>query len=228
MASPASSSPVIFDLDGVLIDSEPVWEAAETEVFASVGVHLDAADTKTTTGLRVDEVVAHWFARRPWDITAPAASVEALATALVDSMVAHAEGDPIEIPGAIDAVGRMAEAGRRLAVCSSSPQRLITASLKGLGLTDCFELVHSAEHEPAGKPHPACYLSTAAMLGVPPSECVAIEDSVNGAIAAAAAGHVVVALPAAELRDDPRFDFCARVLDGHHQLDEWLIESLLA
>ena len=115
-----------------------------------------------------------------------------------------------------------------MAVCSSSPQRLIEASLGGLGLGDRFELVHSAEHEPAGKPHPACYLSTASMLGVAPSDCVAIEDSVNGAIAAAAAGHVVVALPVSELRNDPRFDFCARVLDGHHQLDEQLIGALLA
>ena len=221
-------SAVIFDLDGVLIDSEPVWEAAEAEVFASVGVHLDASDTASTTGLRVDEVVAHWLARRPWDVTAPGASAEAVAITLVDAMVAHAHDDPTEVPGAVDAVDRLAKSGRRMAVCSSSPQRLIEASLGGLGLGDRFELVHSAEHEPAGKPHPACYLSTASMLGVAPSDCVAIEDSVNGAIAAAAAGHVVVALPVSELRNDPRFDFCARVLDGHHQLDEQLLGTLLA
>jgi len=143
-------------------------------------------------------------------------------------MVAHAQDDPTEVPGAVDAVDRLAKSGRRMAVCSSSPQRLIEASLGGLGLGDRFELVHSAEHEPAGKPHPACYLSTASMLGVAPSDCVAIEDSVNGAIAAAAAGHVVVALPVSELRNDPRFDFCARVLDGHHQLDEQLLGTLLA
>lgn len=219
---------MIFDLDGVLIDSEPVWEEAETAVFAAVGVHLDAADTKSTTGLRVDEVVAHWLARRPWDVTAPGASAEAVATTLVDAMVAHAQGDATEIPGAVDAVDRLATSGRRLAVCSSSPQRLIEASLVGLGLSDRFEVTHSAEHEPAGKPHPACYLSTAAMLGVPPRACVAIEDSVNGAIAAAAAGHAVIALPAAELRTDPRFNFCDRVIDGHDQLDDRLIDLLLA
>ena len=227
MAPSASPSAVIFDLDGVLIDSEPVWEDAETEVFATVGVHLDDSDTKSTTGLRVDEVVRHWLARRPWVVTAPDASPEALAGALIDSMVAHAQSDPVEIPGAVDAVDRLSKSGRRLAVCSSSPQRLIDASLVGLGLSDRFELTHSAEHEPAGKPHPACYLSTAAMLGVSPDACVAIEDSVNGAIAAAAAGHVVVALPESELRHDPRFGFCARVLDGHHQLDEQLIKALL-
>ena len=228
MAPPSTSSAVIFDLDGVLIDSEPVWEKAETEVFASVGVHLDGSDTKTTTGLRVDEVVQHWLTRRPWDVTAPGASADAVAATLIDTMVAHAQSDPVEIPGAVDAVDRLAKSGRRLAVCSSSPQRLIEASLVGLDLSDRFELVHSAEHEPAGKPHPACYLTTAAMLGVSSNACVAVEDSVNGAIAAAAAGHVVIALPAAELRTDPRFDFCARVLDGHHQLDDRLIDSLLA
>ncbi|MBK6437708.1 MAG: HAD hydrolase-like protein [Candidatus Microthrix sp.] len=147
-------SAVIFDLDGVLIDSEPVWEAAEAEVFASVGVHLDASDTASTTGLRVDEVVAHWLARRPWDVTAPGASAEAVAITLVDAMVAHAHDDPTEVPGAVDAVDRLAKAGRRLAVCSSSPQRLIEASLGGLGLGDRFELVHSAEHEPAGQAPP--------------------------------------------------------------------------
>ncbi|MFZ1311003.1 MAG: hypothetical protein WAR60_17750, partial [Candidatus Microthrix parvicella] len=73
MVRPTSPT-VIFDLDGVLIDSEPRWEAAEVEVFAEVGVRLDAADTASTTGLRVDEVVGHWLARRPWDVTAPNSS----------------------------------------------------------------------------------------------------------------------------------------------------------
>lgn len=218
---------MIFDLDGVLIDSEPVWEAAETEVFAAVGVHLDEADTASTTGLRVDEVVGYWLARRPWDVAAPGASEQAVAESIVDAMVAHAQSDPIEIAGAIDVVARLADAGYRLAVCSSSPKRLIEASLVGLGLSDRFELVHSAENEPAGKPHPACYLTTASMLGVAPSACVAIEDSVNGAIAAAAAGHAVVALPTPALRDDQRFEFCASVLDGHHELTADLVASLL-
>ncbi|MEZ5374500.1 MAG: hexitol phosphatase HxpB [Microthrixaceae bacterium] len=227
MVRPSPSSAVIFDMDGVLIDSEPVWEAAEVEVFASVGVHLSEADTATTTGLRVDEVVEHWLARRPWDDSAPGASVKEVGEAIVDLMVAHAVSRPAEIAGAADVVQRLSGAGWRLAVCSSSPRRLIEASLQGLGLDDGFELVHSAEDEPAGKPHPGCYLSTAEKLGVDPGACVAVEDSVNGAIAAAAAGHVVVAVPTPSMRHDRRFDFCARVLDGHHQLDHPLIEQLL-
>jgi beta-phosphoglucomutase-like phosphatase (HAD superfamily) len=227
MAPPLSPT-VIFDLDGMLIDSEPRWEAAEQQVFAALGVNLDATDTASTTGLRVDEVVGHWLARRPWDCAAPGASVEEVALAIVDAMVGHALTDPIEGPGAGAAVDRLAAAGLRLAVCSSSPARLIEASLTGLGLADRFEVTHSAEGEPAGKPHPACYLSTAAMLGVAPRACVAIEDSVNGAIAAAAAGMAVVAVPAPGQADDPRFDFCHRVLPGFERVDAKLISAVVA
>ena len=225
MVRPTSPT-VIFDLDGVLIDSEPRWEAAEVEVFAEVGVRLDAADTASTTGLRVDEVVGHWLARRPWDVTAPNSSVGAVANAIVDAMVDHAQNGPIEIAGATGAVARLAAAGHRLAVCSSSPRRLIDASLLGLGLGDRFERVLSAEDGAAGNPHPACYLRAAALLGVRPGACVAIEDSVNGAVAAAAAGMRVVAVPAAAQADDPRFEFCDRVLPSLDRVDAETIDTL--
>ncbi|MEZ5383754.1 MAG: hexitol phosphatase HxpB [Microthrixaceae bacterium] len=230
---PASSAPVdrgvvIFDLDGVLIDSEPRWEAAEVEVFGAIGLHLSSADTGSTTGLRVDEVVGHWLTRRPWDDAAPGASAHEVADSIVDAMVDHARTDPIEVPGAADAVARMADAGFTLAVCSSSPSRLIEASLEGLGLADPFEVVHSAEREPAGKPHPACYLSTVERLGVSPHRCVAIEDSVNGAIAAAAAGIAVIAAPPPPQFADPRFAFCPRLLKGLDGLTAELVAGLLS
>jgi sugar-phosphatase len=212
----------------VLIDSEPRWEAAEVEVFGAVGLQLSSEDTGSTTGLRVDEVVGHWLTRRPWDDAAPGASALEVSHSIVDAMVHHARSDPIEVPGAVDAVARMTDAGFTLAVCSSSPSRLIEASLEGLGLADRFEVVHSAELEPAGKPHPACYLSTVELLGVSPNQCVAVEDSVNGAISAAAAGISVIAAPPPPQIADPRFAFCPRLLEGLDGLTAEMVADLLS
>jgi sugar-phosphatase len=173
---------VIFDLDGVLVDSEQLWRDAEISVFGSLGVPLDDERCRETTGLRVDEVVEHWYARFPWSTSGVGA--------VADDLVAA----PL-IPGAIDAVRFCAAHGARLAVASSSPEALITAALDRLGLAPLIEITHSAMQEEYGKPHPAVYLSAAAKLGVSAIECVAVEDSLNGVIAAKAARMHCVAVP---------------------------------
>ena len=182
---------VIFDMDGVLVDSEPLWHVAETAAFAAVGVTLTEADCLQTTGLRVDAVVDYWFARHPWPSPPPAA----VAADIVARMVALLRAEAAPMPHAVDAVRFVHARGVPLAVASSSSRVLIDAVLDRLGIADAFTLVRSAETEPFGKPHPGVYLSTAAALGVAPGECVAIEDSGNGIRAAVAAGMYTIAVP---------------------------------
>lgn len=196
---------VIFDLDGVLIDSEQLWRDAEMAVFGALGVVLDDERCRETTGLRVDEVVEHWYAREPWPDQAGDGSV---ADTIVARMVQAIGSAPI-VPGAAEAVRFCAGQGARLAVASSSPPELIEVALERLGVASLIEVCHSAMEEEFGKPHPAVYLTAAAKLGVAPADCLAVEDSLNGVIAAKAARMRCVAVPD---RESPAFGVADVVL----------------
>lgn len=208
---------VIFDLDGLLIDSEPLWRRAEIERFALVGLCLSAEDCAQTTGLRVDEVVALRHRQAPW-AQPPLADVTA---GIVDRVCALIAAEGVAKPGGARAVALCRQAGLALAVASSSPERLIRVALARLGLA--FEHVLSAEHEAFGKPHPAVLLRTADRLGVAPTECLVLEDSLNGVIAAKAARMRCVVVPE---EPDPRFAIADRVLGSLEELDEALLAAL--
>jgi len=195
----------IFDMDGLLIDSEPFWRASEIEVFATVGLTLTDAQCEQTTGLRIDEVVAHWHAVQPWE----SPSRERIVERIVEGLIRRVRESGAKRPGVDAAIAKCREQGLRLALASSSAKRIISATLDRLELADAFEVVASAEDDRYGKPHPSVFLRTAAMLGVPPTECLVFEDSLNGVIAAKAARMHVVAVPE---REDPRFAIADRVL----------------
>jgi HAD superfamily hydrolase (TIGR01509 family) len=191
---------VIFDMDGLLIDSEPLWHEAERGVFATVGLHLSTEDCLRTTGLRIDEVVRFWNAPPE------------LAGQIVDRVIALVEQKGVAKPGVQEAL--VAASGARVGLASSSPSRLIAAVLQRLGIADRFAVAHSAEHELCGKPHPDVYLTTARLLGVEPSACIAVEDSPNGVRSAKAAGMRCVAVPDALLAGDPTFAAADHVIDS--------------
>jgi len=210
----------IFDLDGLLIDSEPLWQRAEHELFATVGLQLSASEVAETTGLRIDEVVALRHRQQPWETP----SVAELSEQIVTRVIALVLAEGVAKPGGARAITLCARAGLHLAVASSSPLRLIDASLARLGLRDQFAEVVSAEREPYGKPHPAVFLSAAARLGVAPTECLVFEDSLNGVIAAKAARMICVAVPE---RVDPRFAIADAILPSLQAFDDAALTTLL-
>ncbi len=190
---------VIFDLDGLLIDSEPLWRRAQIEVFSRAGVTLTEEQCAETTGLRVDEVVRLRMRRhREWSSLTETDAVEGIHARVIE--LVRAEGVARE--GAREAVALVATTGVKLALASSSARRVIDAALDRLGCRDAFEVIRSAEYEPYGKPHPGVYLATAKELGVEATRCLAVEDSLNGLIAAKAARMRCLAVPD---REDPRF-----------------------
>ena len=130
------------------------------------------------------------------------------------------------MPGAVESVDLCAHLGLGLAVCSGSYGVVIEAALAKLGLDTQVTVWHSAESEPLGKPHPGSYLSTAEKLGVDPVECLAVEDSFNGAISAKAARMRVVAVPEPEAFDSPRWGFCDAKLPSLTGFDESLLRTL--
>ena len=213
---------MVFDLDGLLIDSEPFWRQAEIEVFASVGLDLGEEDVRQTMGLRIDDAVRHWWERSPWE-GMTRVEVERATTARVAELIA-VSGEPM--PGALEAVALCGRLALPVAVCSGSYAVVIAAALHRLGIESAVTVWHSAEWEPLGKPHPGAYLSTATKLGVDPTSCLAVEDSFNGAIAAKAARMRVVAVPEASAAGSPVWGFCDAVLGSLTHFDEALVRSL--
>jgi HAD superfamily hydrolase (TIGR01509 family) len=180
---------VFFDLDGVLIDSEPVWEAVRREfVLARGGSWPPEAQTRMM-GMSTRE----WSSYVSRDLGV-GRSPEQVASAIIKRIRdRYAKQLPL-IDGAVETVHRLA-AVWPLGLASSSPRELIDVVLDRAGLRALFKIVLSTEEVPRGKPAPDVYLEATRRLQIDPSRCVAIEDSTNGIKAAVAAGLRVIAIP---------------------------------
>jgi HAD superfamily hydrolase (TIGR01509 family) len=179
---------IVFDLDGVLVDSEQVWDEVRRRVVAERGGRWTDEATTAMQGMSTPEWAAYL------STLGAAGTPDELAGAVVAAMAdRYREHVPL-LPGAVEAVTALSERWP-LAVASSSPPELIRVVLAAAGVADRFRAVVSSEEVEHGKPAPDVYLAAAARLGVDPGRCVAIEDSGNGLRAAAAAGMTVVAVP---------------------------------
>jgi HAD superfamily hydrolase (TIGR01509 family) len=213
---------VIFDVDGVLIDSEPFWRESEMEVFSRLGIALTESDCLLTVGMRIQEVVRYWRTRRPWRGAPPDAVAGEILRGVIDRV--KTRGAPM--PGLAGAIRLLEENGLRLALASSSAMTLIDAVVDRLEVRSHFTVICSAEDEPLGKPHPAVYLAAARRIGLPPEACAAVEDSINGVLSARAAGMRCIAVPLPELRGDPRFAQADAVLGSLAELDAGLLATI--
>ena len=213
----------IFDMDGLLIDSEPFWRDVEVRVLGGLGVPLTPELCAQTMGFRVNEAVAHWRRAHPWD----GPDDDEVASEIVAGVIERIERDGVLMDGVVDTIDALESRGLRLAIASSSLYRVIDAVLDHCDLRARFEVVHSAEDEERGKPDPAVYLTAAAKLGVDPSRCLALEDSVNGVLSAKAAGMVCVAVPDSTVTGDPRFEAADAVVHTLRELDAGAWDALL-
>ena len=202
MSTPHQIVAAIFDMDGLLIDSEPLWDRAELDVMASIGVDISRrAELPDTLGLRIDMVVELWFAHQPW--TGP--SREEVTARVIDRAISLVEEKRPLLPGARDAIALCKSQGLKVGLASASPLHMLEKVLEMFDLRDSFDALASAEKLPYSKPHPQVYMDCAAKLGVDPLACVALEDSVNGMIASKAARMRSIVVPAEEGQHDPRF-----------------------
>lgn len=182
---------VIFDMDGLLVDSEPFWKVAEIKCFQTVGIELDVEMCKQTMGMRIDEVVDYWYEKQPWENKSKAT----LVNEIIDEMdhLLATQGAPMKGVEQIFSLCR--ELGLKMALASSSSMRLIKTVVKRLELENDLEVIRSAETEEYGKPHPAVFIQTALDLEVAPEKCLVLEDSFFGVVAALAAKMKVIAVP---------------------------------
>ena len=182
---------VIFDMDGVIIDSEPLWKIAMEEVFSGLGSRLKKEDFQKTVGLRIDEVIHYWNIKEHWGIRDESEVEEAIIIKM-ENLIAD---KPAALEGVIDTLNYLKLRNIPVGLATSSSSRLIKVVLDKLEIKQLFNFVHSAEMEQFGKPHPAVYLTVAKKLAVLPEKCLVIEDSLNGIISAKAAKMTAVCIP---------------------------------
>lgn len=202
MSTPLQILAAIFDMDGLLIDSEPLWDQAELEVMASLGVDITRRhELPDTLGLRIDMVVDLWYAQQPWN----GPDRQAVTDRIISRAISLVEETRPLLPGVREAVALCKSQGLMVGLASASPLHMLEKVLTMFDLRESFDALASAEKLPYSKPHPQVYLDCAAKLGVDPLTCVALEDSVNGMVASKAARMRSIVVPAEEGQHDPRF-----------------------
>ncbi len=217
----------IFDMDGLLVDSEPHWRAAERDVFRSVGLMLTDDECKQTTGMPILDVVQYWYAHRPWSVVnASGRSNEHLANAITHNVHERIAALAEPMPGAVAAIEFFFQRGIPTAIASASPMSLIEIVVDRIGIRPLLTLWHSATLEARNKPAPDVYLGTARQLGVMPAACVAFEDSGSGLVSAHTAGMRTVAVPAEFEYDDPKFNIATNKLPSLTAFDETIFHRL--
>lgn len=207
---------VIFDMDGVLIDSEPLWQEAQVESLAQLGVAITAQDCeRLTMGKRIDELARILCSE--YALTIEASELE---ERILSKLCTQIEHEGVAMPGVEEALAFFVQRGWKIALATSSTHRVIQAVFDRLQLWDKFEFICSAEDEVHGKPHPDVYLTAARKLNLDVSECLVIEDSFTGLTAAKRAG-IMTYLVSSQC-DDAQFS----IADGRFTCLDAVVTSL--
>jgi HAD superfamily hydrolase (TIGR01509 family) len=197
VSASGAAEAVVFDLDGVLVDSESVWGEAKRQLTMETGGHWHPEATREMMGMSSIEWSRYLHDRL--DVPMPP---EEISDAVVERIIALYRKRLPLLPGAVEAVRSLAVRWP-LAVASSSNRPVIDLVLELAGIAEAFAVTVSSEEVDRGKPAPDVYLEASRRLGVSPDRCVAIEDSTNGICAAVAAGMIVIAIPNREFPPDP-------------------------
>jgi len=217
-----SITTAIFDMDGLLLDTEPLWAKSMLKVAENYGIPMNLQRLKETTGLRIYEVTEYWSEKYPWQ----GSSARQVADEILDDIIASSKAVATIMDGVEQTLILLKKNNYKIGLASSSPQHMIDALVDHFNLRHYFHCISSADVVALGKPHPAVFLHCAECLGSKPGECVVLEDSVNGMIAGKAARMKVIVIPDALHFDDPRFALADRKLTTMADLDLELLKSL--
>ena len=192
---------VIFDIDGLLVDSEPLWNEAAAETFSFYGVNLTEEQYTSTTGLRTKEFVQWWFAHYNIGHEEFARAEKKIVQLVLDKI----ERKGKILPGVPYIFDFFSKKNLKIGLATSSPPALIELVVGMAGIEKYLHATSSAEELVYGKPHPQVYLNCAEELGIRPVECICFEDSFNGLIAAKAARMKCVIVPHPSQAKDERW-----------------------
>ena len=212
-------STVIFDMDGLLIDSEPFWEEAGAETLKQYDIQLTREQYQDTTGLRTREWIDWWFGYFNIDKQFSADAERTIIAKAIEKIRDHAE----PLPGVEYIFRFFREQHFQIGLATSSPVALIDVVAEKLKITGFLNAISSAELLPNGKPHPQVYLHCAEKMNVRPVDCICFEDSFNGMIAAKAARMKCVVIPSKDNYDAMRWNAADLKIPG---LEHFTIEEL--
>lgn len=180
---------VIFDMDGVIVDSENLWKQAEKEIFSSFGAIVTEEYSAITESMTTAEVTRFWFDKFPWE----GEKLETVEQMVVSRVIELIETKDCEIDGVKAFIEKLKYHNFKIGLATNSPNRIIRSVLKKVDILNLFDTITSAEFECKGKPDPSIYITTAAKLNVTAHNCTVIEDSYSGIFAAKNAGMKVIA-----------------------------------
>lgn len=192
---------VIFDMDGVIIDSEPLWRQAMIRSFSEIGIPFSDDHCRITTGLRFKEVAEFWFKEH----NIVHITVEEFDNLVIERLCELIQMEGKTMSGVVEALHFFKEKGFKIGIGTSSNTKLMNTVVDVLNIRHYFDALCSAEHMDYGKPHPQVYLTCSSELNVHPMNCLVIEDSVNGIVAGKAAQMRVLAIPEEINKNNPKF-----------------------
>lgn len=192
----------IFDMDGLLFDSEPLWKEAEYQVFSSLGVKVTPELSVITAAMTTKEVTEFWYQQHPWQGDS-LASVEQAVIDQVELLIRQKGEAKL---GVKEVLNVCKEQGLKIGLATNSPYQLIPVILDALEVRHYFDVITSSEQVEKGKPAPDVYLKTAKRLEVEPDQCMVFEDSTSGLAAGIAANMKVIVVPQEEHYDNPKFE----------------------
>ncbi len=205
---------VIYDMDGVLTDSEPLWKIALEEVFNQLGCNLTKQDFQRTVGLRIDEVIAYWYNEVKWIGPTNQEVEQSIINKMIHLLNTHAK----PLPGVLESLEYFKSKGLKIGLATSSYSVLIDCVLDTLNIRHYFDYTYSAENERYGKPHPGVYLHVAEKLDLNPRHCLVVEDSFTGVIAGKAARMFVVCVPEKTHHPDQRLIAADKIFDNLNEV----------
>jgi HAD superfamily hydrolase (TIGR01509 family) len=211
---------VIFDMDGVMIDSEPLWEKTERKLLARRGIDYSPEYRDQIVGLNQNDSGTLLI-----DTFKLEETVSDIINERVDILTEIYEEELELVPQLVPLLEDLRMENYPLAVASSSPLRVVDFVLEMFSLHEYFLEVVSGDCAENGKPHPDIYLQTAERLGVKPEDCIAIEDSINGVKSAKAAGMFCIAIPDKRLSPD-KFNEADMIMDSLEELSAGLLKSI--
>lgn len=213
---------VLFDMDGLLLDTEPLWGESMLRIAAKNKIPIGPDRFKETTGLRIYEVTEYWSAKYPWQ----GKNFREIAEEILDDIIESSKINGTVLKGVEQTLQLLQKNNFKIGLASSSPSRMIDALTKHFNIDHYFDCITSADVVSLGKPHPAVFLHCADSLKSKPIECVVFEDSVNGMIAGKAARMKVIAVPDALHFDDPRFSLADVKLKSLEDFDLEILQEL--
>lgn len=206
-------------MDGLLIDSEPLWKQAERQIYETIDVFVDDAFLRQTEGLRLAESIQLVRSLKPFSTKTNEQLIDEITDAMCDMILTKGEA----LPGVYETLDFFRSRNIPVALASSSAQQLITIVIRKLSLETYFSVIRSGEHEPFSKPHPQIFISTAKDLQVDPTDCVVFEDSINGVLAAKAARMFCIAVPDRHGYEDSRLAIADVKLKSLEDFNEELL-----